>query len=149
MNSKIILLVEDNTDDAMLTLDAVEHSRVPAHVVVAENGAAALDYLYCSGPYAERDPRHDPVLVLLDLKLPKLDGHEVLRRIRSHPRTRLLPVVILTTSKEPLDVSACYEAGANSYIRKPVDYDQFLDAVRTIGAYWLGLNKTPGQLPGH
>jgi two-component system response regulator len=143
MNPRVILLVEDNTDDAVLTLDAFRQSNQEEHVVVVGDGAAALEYVHHTGAYANRDPRHDPALVLLDLKLPKVDGLEVLRRVRDDPRTRWLPVIVLTSSREPSDVETSYALGANSYIRKPVDFDEFVEVVRQIGAYWLRVNATP------
>lgn len=149
MNDKIILLVEDNTDDAVLTLDAVEHSNLHGRVVIVGDGVAALEYLYRTGGYADRKPRHDAAVMLLDLKLPKLDGIEVLRRVRADPRTKRLPVVVLTSSKEAQDLEACYDLGANSYIRKPVDFDQFVDVVHQIGTYWLWLNECPPAVKVH
>ncbi|HVU35189.1 MAG TPA: response regulator [Opitutaceae bacterium] len=143
MNDKIILLVEDNPDDAVLTLDAVEQSELRGRVVVVDDGAAALEYLYRTGAYADRDPRYDAAVMLLDLKLPKVDGLEVLRRTRADPRTRTLPVIVLTSSREIRDLVASYELGANSYIRKPVDFDQFIEVVRHVGNYWLRLNEVP------
>lgn len=143
MSSKIILLVDDNPDDEELTLLALEESNILNEVVVARDGVEALDYLFAAGRYADRDPRRLPQLVLLDLNLPKLDGLEVLRRLRADPRTALLPVVILTSSGEEEDVIAGYRCGANGYVRKPVDFDGFAEAVRHLGLYWLVLNETP------
>ena len=143
MKEKIILLVEDNPDDEALTLYALEASRVGNPVVVARNGVQALDYLFGSGEYAGRDPRDLPEVVLLDLKLPKIDGLEVLRRIRADRRTALLPVVILTSSAEEEDKAKSYRFGANSYVRKPVDFDEFVHAAGELGLYWLLLNETP------
>lgn len=140
---KTILLVEDNPDDEALTLRALKKNNILNDVVVARDGAEALDYLFGTGAYEDRDARAQPQLVLLDLKLPKIDGLEVLQRLRSDERTRLLPVVILTTSKEDRDVVASYTLGANSYIRKPVDFDEFMEAVRQLGLYWLLLNVAP------
>lgn len=140
---KTILLVEDNPDDEALTLRALKKNNILNDVVVARDGAEALDYLFGTGAYEDRDTRAQPQLVLLDLKLPKIDGLEVLQRLRSDERTRLLPVVILTTSKEDRDVVASYTLGANSYIRKPVDFDEFMEAVRQLGLYWLLLNVAP------
>jgi CheY-like chemotaxis protein len=140
---KVILLVEDNPDDEALTLRALKKNNVKNEVVVARDGAEALEYLFGSGKYAGRDASVIPQFVLLDLKLPKLDGLEVLRRLRENPRTKLLPVVILTTSNEERDRFAGYDLGANSYIRKPVDFDQFIEAVRQLGLYWLILNEMP------
>jgi two-component system, response regulator len=141
MSDKVILLVEDNPKDEVLTLRALRKSNILNKVVVAHDGAEALDYLF--GPDAEGMPRPLPQLVLLDLKLPKVDGHEVLRRIRAEPRTQLLPVVILTTSVEDGDRLDGYRLGANSYVRKPVDFSQFVDAVGQLGLYWLVLNEQP------
>jgi two-component system response regulator len=143
MNQKKILLVEDNADDEALTLRALNKSRVANEVVVVRDGAEALDYLLCRGTYAERDPSDIPQVTLLDLKLPKVDGLEVLRQIRTDPRTRMLPVVILTSSKEEQDLIAAYSGGANSYVRKPVDFNQFVDAIKQLGLYWLILNEAP------
>jgi len=142
---KVILLVEDNEDDAELTLRALKKNKILNKVVVAKDGVEALDYLFASGSYAERDEGERPTLVLLDLKLPKIDGLEVLRRMRADARTKLLPVVILTSSKEDTDVLSGYSLGANSYIRKPVDFAQFTEAVRQLGLYWLVLNEFPPQ----
>lgn len=143
MNSKIILLVEDNPDDEELTLLALKESNILNEVVVARDGVEALDYLFAAGRYENRDPRRSPQLVLLDLKLPKLDGLEVLRRLRADPRTELLPVVILTSSGEEEDVIASYRSGANGYVRKPVEFHRFADAIKHVGLYWLVLNETP------
>jgi CheY-like chemotaxis protein len=140
---KVILLVEDNPDDEALTLRALKKNNVKNEVVVARDGAEALEYLFGSGKFAGRDASVIPQFVLLDLKLPKLDGLEVLRQLREDPRTKLLPVVILTTSNEERDRFAGYDLGANSYIRKPVDFDQFIEAVRQLGLYWLILNEMP------
>lgn len=142
-NSKIILLVEDNPDDEALTLRALKKNRIQNEVIVARDGVEALDYLFGTGAYAGRNVAELPQLVLLDLKLPRIDGLEVLRRLRDDPRTRLQPVVILTTSNEDRDVLRSYELGANSYIRKPVDFEQFMEAVRQLGLYWLVLNLAP------
>jgi two-component system, response regulator len=138
---KVILLVEDNADDEELTLRALAKSNIMNRVVVARDGVEALDYLFLRGAYATRDPNDGPQVVLLDLKLPKLDGLEVLRQLRGDPRTRRLPVVILTSSAEERDVLRGYDLGANSYIRKPVDFTQFVEAVRQLGLYWLVLNQ--------
>lgn len=142
-HKKIILLVEDNPDDEELTRLAFEESHVANELVVARDGQEALDYLLMTGKFADRKPEGNPQLVLLDLKLPKIDGLEVLRRIRSEEKTKILPVVILTSSKEESDLVASYTLGVNSYIQKPVDFTQFLDAVRQLGLYWLVLNETP------
>ncbi len=141
MSQRMILLVEDNADDEELTLRALARSNILNPVFVARDGVEALDYLFGRGPHASRDVRDQPQVVLLDLKLPKLDGLEVLRAIRSDPRTKRLPVVILTSSVEEQDVLAGYDLGANSYIRKPVDFTQFVDAVKQLGLYWLVLNQ--------
>lgn len=140
---KVILLVEDNPDDEELTLRAFRRNNILNPVVVARDGEEALDYLFATGSYSGRDTRQQPQVVLLDLKLPKVDGLEVLRRLRADPRTRLLPVVILTTSNEERDILASYQLGANGYVRKPVDFDQFLEAARQLGLYWLVLNVPP------
>ena len=138
-----ILLVEDNPDDEALTLRAFKKNNILNEIVVCRDGADALDYLFMAGKYADRVDDALPQLVLLDLKLPKLDGTEVLRRIRAHERTRFLPVVVLTSSKEDRDVIESYNLGANSYVRKPVDFTEFLQAVRTLGLFWLVLNVPP------
>lgn len=140
---KTILLVEDNSDDEELTRLALEKSNIANTLDVARDGAQALDYLFRRGAYAERDPADLPTIVLLDLKLPKVDGLEVLRQLRADERTRLMPVVILTSSKEERDLATGYRLGANSYIRKPVDFDKFVEAVRQLGLYWLVLNEPP------
>jgi len=140
---KIILLVEDNPDDVALTLRVLKKHNVANEVVVAHDGVEALDYLFGTGAYAGRDLRQQPQLILLDLKLPKVDGLEVLRRIRKDPRTRLQPVVILTSSKEESDRIESYALGANSYICKPVDFNQFTESIRQLGLYWLVLNEPP------
>lgn len=140
---KIILLVEDNPDDEELTLMALQESQIVNEVVVTRDGAEALDYLFATGRYTDRDPAHLPALVLLDLKLPKLSGLEVLQRMRGDPRTRLLPVVVLTSSSEEEDIIASYDLGANSYVRKPVEFHRFADAVRQVGMYWLLVNQPP------
>ena len=143
MEEKLILLVEDNPDDVDLCLRALKKSNVVNRVVVARDGAEALDFLFGTGVYEDRDLSVRPVVVLLDLKLPKIDGLEVLRRLRLDDRSKLLAVVILTSSKEEQDVVNGYSLGANSYIRKPVDFDQFVEAVRQLGLYWLLLNEIP------
>ncbi len=142
MNEKAILLIEDNPDDVDLTLRAFKKSNILNEVVVARDGVEALDYLLGTGAYAGRGVAA-PQVILLDLKLPKIDGLEVLRRMRANQRTRLLPVVVLTSSREEQDMVSSYRLGANSYIRKPVDFDQFLSAVQQLGLYWLLLNETP------
>jgi two-component system response regulator len=139
-----ILLVEDSADDVELTLRAFRRHDPVQHVVVAQDGEQALAYLFGEGRYAGRGCAPLPELVLLDLNLPKLNGIEVLRKVRHDPRTRLLPVVMLSTSAEPSDLESCYAGGANSYVRKPVDYQDFQELVRQLGRYWLGLNKGPG-----
>ena len=141
--NKVILLVEDNPDDEALAIRALKKNNIVNEVVVARDGAAALDYLFGTGAHTGRDLSVPPQVVLLDLKLPKLSGLEVLKRIRGDERTRSQPVVILTSSKEEQDLTASYGLGANSYIRKPVDFSQFSDAVRQIGLYWLVLNEAP------
>lgn len=143
MNNRLILLVEDNPDDEELALRAFERGQVGNPIVVARDGVEALDYLFGTGPHAGRDSAAMPAMVLLDLKLPRLDGLEVLRRIRSDQRTRYLPVVVLTSSREEQDVVESYSLGANSYVRKPVDFGEFVDAVRHLGMYWLLLNEPP------
>jgi len=143
VNSKIILLAEDNPDDVKLTLRALKKSNILNDVVIAEDGVEALDYLFGTGKFAGRDTSVKPQLVLLDLKMPRLDGLEALQRIRSDERTALLPVVILTTSNEDRDRIESYKLGANSYIRKPVDFNQFVNAVQQLGLYWLVLNESP------
>ncbi|MBI3910286.1 MAG: response regulator [Armatimonadetes bacterium] len=143
MDKKTILLVEDNPDDEMLTVRALRRSNVLNEVVVAHDGAEALDYLFGAGVCSGRDPSQTPELILLDLKLPKIDGLEVLRRLRADARTKILPVVILTSSNEERDLVGAYTQGANSYIRKPVDFAQFADAVQQLGLYWLVLNEPP------
>jgi two-component system response regulator len=148
MDDKMILLVEDNPDDELLTLRALRKHRIGNKVVVARDGAEALDFLFGTGAYTGRDTGSQPQLILLDLKLPKLDGLEVLRRLRADSRTQLVPVVILTTSKEESDLVAGYRAGVNSYIRKPVDFDSFSEAVRQLGMYWLLLNEAPPGAAG-
>lgn len=142
MTRKIILLVEDNRDDEELTLLAFEQTGILNEVVVVvRDGAEALDYLFGTGKYVDRDLSVMPAVILLDLKLPKIDGLEVLRRLRNDDRTQFLPVVILTTSKEEQDVMNSYKFGCNSYVRKPIDFTQFLDATRQLGLYWLRLNE--------
>lgn len=143
MNHKMILLVEDNPDDEALTLRALNKSKIANKIVVVRDGVEALDYLFCTGAYADRDPLELPQVILLDLKLPKVDGLEVLRRIRSDARTKMLPVVILTSSKEEQDMVNAYSSGANSYVRKPVDFNQFVEAIGQLGLYWLVLNEPP------
>ncbi len=141
MNNGKILLVEDNPDDVELTLRAFEENNITNDVVVARDGVEAMDYLFGSGEFADRDMSVMPVVILLDLKLPKVDGLEVLRRLRADDRTKLLPVVVLTNSREESDVVNGYKLGANSYVRKPVDIEQFNKAIRDLGIYWLLLNE--------
>ncbi len=143
MNNGPILLVENNPDDEILTLRALRRSNIANEVIVAHDGVEALDYLFGTGAYAGRDGQKNPAVVLLDLKLPKLDGLDVLRRLRADTRTALLPVVVLTSSDEEQDIAESYRLGANSYIRKPVDFNQFVEAVQQLGLYWLLLNKLP------
>ena len=143
MDKEIILLVEDNPDDVLLTKRAFKKSNILNELVVASDGVEALDYLFGTGAYEGRDLSIMPVLILLDLRLPKLDGIDVLRRIRDDERTKLIPVVVLTTSKEHQDLIQSYNLGANSYIRKPVDFDQFVQAVKQLGLYWVLLNEPP------
>lgn len=143
MKEKHILLVEDDPDDVKLTLKALEKSRITNKVEVAWDGVEALDYLFGRGKFEGRDLSIMPQLILLDLKMPKMDGIEVLRRMRSDDRTKLLPVVVLTTSTEDRDRIESYKLGANSYIRKPVDFYQFAEAIQQLGLYWLVLNEAP------
>lgn len=143
MAEKTILLVEDNPDDVALTLRAFQKNKVANRIVVAADGVEALDYLFGTGRHVGRDLNEMPALILLDLKLPKIDGLEVLRRLRADERTKLLPVVILTSSKEEQDLVTGYALGANSYVRKPVNFNQFMDAARNLGLYWLVLNEAP------
>ena len=138
-----ILLVEDNRDDELLTLRAFSKNKIANPIAVVRDGQEALEYLFATGSYSKRCSEDLPVIILLDLKLPKLDGHEVLRVIREDERTRLIPVIILTTSIEEEDIIRSYALGANSYIRKPVDFTEFVEAVRTLGTYWLLLNESP------
>jgi two-component system, response regulator len=147
MISKIILLVEDNPSDIELTKRALTKSKIANELVVAEDGIEALDYLFGREKYAGRNASDQPSLILLDLKLPRLDGLDVLKEIRANPVTRRLPVVILTTSKEEQDVAMSYDLGANSYIRKPVDFTQFAQAVEHLGLYWLVMNEMPPKNP--
>ncbi|GFO58907.1 two-component system response regulator [Geomonas silvestris] len=142
--NKMILLVEDNPDDEALTLRAVR-KHMPYRIVVARDGAEALDFLFGTGRFADRDTSVSPLLVLLDLKLPKVNGLEVLRRMRGDARTRMIPVVVFTSSTEEQDISDSYNLGANSYIRKPVDYNQFCSDMKQVMTYWLSVNQLPPQ----
>ena len=143
MSGKIILLVEDNQDDEELALLAFSKSNLANTIVVARDGVEALDYLFGTGAHAGRDVSVLPQVMLLDLKLPRIDGPEVLQRVRADPRTRRVPVVILTSSREDQDLIESYDLGANSYVRKPVDFAQFAEAVRQLQMYWLVLNEAP------
>jgi two-component system, response regulator len=143
-----ILLVEDNSEDVELTLRAFRRSKVLNELTVVRDGEQALEYLFCTGSFTGRDPDQMPEVILLDLKLPKVGGLEVLRRVRSDPRTRRIPVVILTSSIEDNDICSSYDLGANSFVRKPVDFTQFLDAAQQLGLYWLVMNVAPRDAPG-
>jgi len=143
--SGLILLVEDNPNDVILTIRAFERSHVANEIVVALDGEEALDYLFATGSHAGRDAAVMPEIVLLDLKLPRIDGIEVLRRLRADERTRRLPVVILTSSNEHNDLASTYDLGANSFVRKPVDFEHFVEAARQLGLYWLVLNEPPPE----
>ena len=143
MKNKVILLVEDNTSDIKLTKRALEQNKIVNKLIVAEDGREALDYLFGLGQYAGRDVRDLPAVVLLDLKLPRIEGLDVLKEIRSNEFTRLIPVVILTSSGQEEDLIDSYKLGANSYVRKPVDFHQFAEAARSLGMYWLLLNEPP------
>ncbi len=140
---QVILLVEDSPDDEALTLRALKKNNITNRVVVTHDGVEAIDYLFGTGMYQGRDPSDLPQIVLLDLKLPRMDGFEVLKKLRAEARTQSLPVVILTSSREQQDLVHGYNLGANSYVRKPVDFDQFVEAVRQLGLYWLILNEKP------
>jgi len=142
-NGVEILLVEDNPNDVKLALHAFQANKLANHIQVVRDGAEALEFIFCTDRYAHRKIENGPKVILLDLKLPLVDGIEVLRRIKSDPRTRALPVVVMTSSKEEPDVQECYRLGVNSYIVKPVDFDQFTEAVRQLGYYWLLLNQLP------
>lgn len=147
--NRIILLVEDNPNDVELTVRAFELSKVAREIVVARDGEEAIDYLFAMGLHAERDPKIMPEVVLLDMKLPKLDGLGVLQRMRADDRTKRLPVVVLTSSKEESDVISSYDFGANSFVRKPVDFSQFVDAAHNLGLYWLVMNEPAPAPPNH
>jgi two-component system response regulator len=146
ITDETILLVEDNPDDVELTLRAFRKNNIANNVVVARDGVEALDYLFGRGAYADRNIKDTPRLILLDLKLPKLDGLQVLERLRADEHTKLIPVVILTSSKEEQDLISSYKTGANSYVRKPVDFNRFVEAVRQIGLYWLLINESPPDI---
>lgn len=146
MKSKVVLLVEDNPDDEELTRLAFEECRLANKLVIVRDGQEALDYLFATGKFSERDAKEMPQVILLDLKLPKVDGLDVLQIVRADERTKLLPVVVLTSSKEEQDLIDSYSLGASSYIQKPVDYLQFVEAVRQLGLYWLVLNQTATAL---
>ena len=139
----MILLVEDDPNDETLILRAFKKSNVSSQITVVRDGAEAVDFIFCQGAYKDRDPRDLPQLILLDMKLPKLSGVEVLRRIRANKHTQLLPVIILTSSREEQDLIESYRSGANSYVRKPIEYDQFLEAIRQLSLYWLIWNEPP------
>ena len=141
MENKVILMVEDNPRDEALTLRALKKNNIVNEVVVAHDGVEALDFLFGTGRYSERDTTEMPLLILLDLKLPKVDGLQVLHRIRTDEHTKRVPVVVFTSSSEDEDLIKSYNLGANSYVRKPVDFEQFLDATRQLGLYWLVLNQ--------
>jgi two-component system response regulator len=143
MNRRSILLVEDNPDDVELTMRALKKNNIENEIIVATDGVAALDFLFGAGKHAQRDLNDMPALILLDLKLPKIEGLEVLRRIRADKRTRLLPVVILTSSKEEQDLARGYALGTNSYVLKPIDFNQFTKSVGLLGLYWLLINESP------
>lgn len=145
-NGKIILLVEDNPDDELLTLMAFKDNNITNEIVVAHDGAEALEFLFGAENSGQSDGDNLPQVILLDINLPKINGLEVLQQIRSHPRTRLLPVVILTSSKEEVDIIKSYRLGANSYVRKPVDFEQFSEAIKQLGLYWLSLNEASSKI---
>ncbi len=145
MSEKVILLIEDNPDDEALTLRALKKNNILNEVVVAHDGEEALEYLFGTGRYEGRDTSIQPQVILLDLQLPKLSGFEVLKQLRADERTAVQPVVVLTTSSEETDIMTSYSYGANSYIRKPVDFNQFIEAVKQLGLYWLELNEAPAR----
>jgi two-component system, response regulator len=139
----VILLVEDNGDDVEITLRAFRKSNVPSEIVVVRDGVEALDYMFAAGTHAGQMTKPQPDVILLDLKLPKVSGLEVLRRLREEERTRRVPVVVLTSSNEEKDIQSSYDLGANSFVRKPVDFTQFMEVARQLGQYWLGINESP------
>jgi CheY-like chemotaxis protein len=143
MQKHIILLVEDNPEDEELTLRALKTNKIGNEIIVVRDGAEALDFLFCRNAFADRDPRVLPALVLLDIKLPKIDGLEVLRRVRAEKRTQNLPIVLLSSSNEKKDVIEGYKGGGNSYVRKPVNFTQFIEVIQQLGIYWLALNEAP------
>lgn len=143
MDKKLILLVEDNPDDELLAIRALKKNEINCQVAVVRDGREAIDYLFTEGKFADKDPDELPDVILLDLKLPKLDGIDVLKAIRANEKTKVIPVVMLTSSNEENDIANSYRLGANSFICKPVDFDQFLTAMRQLGTYWLSLNVTP------
>jgi two-component system, response regulator len=143
MPQRLILMVEDNPDDELLTLDALRKADTPCEIAITRDGAEALEYLFADGAYAGRDPNVQPCVVLLDLKLPKLSGFDVLARIRADRRTRWMPVVLLTSSSEEEDIVRGYASGANGFVRKPVEFARFLEAMRHLGGYWLNVNQVP------
>ena len=145
MSDKLILLVEDNPDDEELTLRALRHSKIANEIAIARDGTEALDFVFCEGQYAGRDAARIPTVVLLDLKLPKLGGLEVLERLRADPRSKLIPVVVLTSSSEDEDMLRSYKLGANSYVRKPVEFGAFAQSVSQLGLYWMLLNQPPPE----
>lgn len=145
MKGKIILLVEDNADDEELTIRALRKNNISNEIIVARDGVEALDYLFARSAHAGRDVAQQPQVVLLDLNLPRIDGHEVLKQLRADERTRRIPVVVLTSSKEQEDIVAAYNGGANSYVRKPVEFGRFVEAVNQLGVYWLLLNEVAGD----
>jgi two-component system response regulator len=147
MSDPVILLVEDNADDELLTIRAFKKSNIANEIVVVRDGVEALDWLFGIGDHAGRDTSAEPQFILLDLKLPRLDGLEVLRRIRADERTALLPVIVMTSSKEEEDVIKSYQLGANSYVRKPVEFDRFVEAAKSLGMYWLMFNERARPTP--
>ena len=146
MSGMTILLVEDNPDDELLALRALKKNDIESQVVVARDGEEALEYLLCTGKHSDRDINMQPQVVFLDLQLPKLNGIQVLKRLRAHEKTKALPVVLLTSSDENSDIKECYENGANSFIHKPVDFKEFTEQIKLIGQYWLGINRVPDLL---